>query len=810
MGRIGVRISGIERTLLNRLAESQAATELHALRLATGSKAPRPRDNPSAFLSLGRSQTRLSTINRVLENVASASSIVSQIQVNLAQIRTQLDTIRVKALEDENQGLSAQDRATNQAEIDTAVAEINRLATTDINGRRFLDGSANFSVQGRDPSQIRRVEVLSVGPPGTAVAAEPAELVYTGSNQQVAADATIRVRGELGTQSLSVDTAQSLKEVARAVNAQTKFTGVEATAKGNQLFLNSSTLGADAEIEVIVDSGTFAVTGGNGDGTAQGVDREFATLPAIAGRVLEPATRAELTYTGVAGEVTADATFTLTGNRGSATISVSTNGGSPNDTLLEVADRINLESHLTGVTAAAAGDTLTLSSIDFGSDALVQIDVTSGTFIQGSPGTVSDNGTDIIASINGQTLQGQEPARAAELIHTGVAGKATQAASFQLSGALGTQTINVAQDEDLTSVRDSINAVQNLTGVSATVEINDLVFTSTATGATSFVELERLSGSFDVFTENGLSLQTNIAAQPAILTHITPDGTIQESTTFDLTGTGTSAITLNVGDSLLVARDTINLDQATTGIVASVSGNSLVLTSQATGASAITRVDNVVAGTFAVIGGDVTGTAQGVNALARVEGLDAVEGRAAVRGNRVILEEGKGRYQIEFAEGFSGKFNTVTILPDAVGFSLSTNVGQRSFLPIPSLLSSELGGSTGALSQLVTGGSLSGLNTNAPLAVRVVDEALGFLDRVEGRVNGFANSAIASSSSLLTAFQEETQAAIDRASDIDEEEEQLLLDRQAVLFANTQVGLELISQQRSDLVSMLRRVVGLA
>ncbi len=52
MGRIGARLSGIERTLLNRLAEANAAATINSLRLATGQKIHAPSHGPSAFLAL--------------------------------------------------------------------------------------------------------------------------------------------------------------------------------------------------------------------------------------------------------------------------------------------------------------------------------------------------------------------------------------------------------------------------------------------------------------------------------------------------------------------------------------------------------------------------------------------------------------------------------------------------------------------------------------------------------------------------------------------------------------------------------------
>ena len=88
---------------------------------------------------------------------------MSKTQLALDQIRANLDVIRTKALEDENQTLTANQRAANQAAIDAAIVEINRLAASDINGRRVLDGSANFRFSGLNPSQVADLRVYSTG-----------------------------------------------------------------------------------------------------------------------------------------------------------------------------------------------------------------------------------------------------------------------------------------------------------------------------------------------------------------------------------------------------------------------------------------------------------------------------------------------------------------------------------------------------------------------------------------------------------------------------------------------------------------------
>lgn len=465
MGRISASLSGFELQLLHRLGEANAAAALSSLRAATGERILRPKDDPSGYIAVAGLQAELARVTTALGNVTSASSVVSRAQLTLDQIRTQLNTIRSSALADQDQTLSASARAANQAVIDAAITEINRLVASDAGGRSLLDGSADYRAEGVNAAQVRDLQVHALGP---------------------------------------------------------------------------------------------------------------ATSQTIDGTVTAAATQAQLVHSEAGATLAASAVFVLSGNRGSATITVT--AGESLDT---VATRINLESHLTGVTATVNGNDIELESIDFGSRASVAVSVSSGTFATTGTGL----GTNAAATINGRSLTGD--------------------------------------------------------------------------------------------------------------------------------------------------------------------GNTLSLS------------DN---------------------------GFEA---------------------SIELAAGFVGALDEITLDGQALTFAVSTDPGRVAQLAIPALHAARLGGLSGTLNQLATGGSLSGLNTNAPQAVRVVDEALAQLTLVEGRVDGFADATIDASSSLLSDLEEELVAAIDQINEVDDDEEELLQARYQALADNARAGLTLLALERSSIVELVRDLAGL-
>jgi flagellin-like hook-associated protein FlgL len=470
MARIGASLSGIERVLLNRWADAQAAIAISNLRLATEKDVNTPRDNPTAFVTLARYQSQLTAVTDTMAQVTAAGTMISQTQTSMGQIRSQLDTIRTELEKDENQALTADERAESQAKIDQAITKINEFSTTTINGRRLLDGSADYQISGQNRSQVAKLTVHSLFP---------------GSTQT------------------------------------------------------------------------------------------------ISGRVIEPGRQAQLVYTGTADdEVAATAEFTLTGSAGSVSLTVT--GG---ESLSDAAQRANDNSHKTGITATVVDNQLILRSVDYGSDATASIEVASGTF-------------------------------------------------------------------------------------------------------------------------------------------------------------------------------------------------------------------------------NVTGTGTGADAAVEINGLLCDDGQ--VHGNRVTLSQTGLQCEVEFTPTFVGQFDPVTVSGGGLTFSLQTDSRFQSTLAIPSLQAVQLGGLSGTLDQIASGGPYSGLGHNTSQALRIVDEALGQMDRVEGSVDGFYNSAITSSSALLSDLEDDLQTAIQQTDGFNEEEENTLIAENEGLASNALSGLTILNQQRSAVIDMIKHIAGLS
>lgn len=128
------------------------------------------------------------------------------------------------------------------------------------------------------------------------------------------------------------------------------------------------------------------------------LDKQTADDVAIAITIDSTATVATSNYTS--GALGSDTTVIITGQDGSAAISLSSGA-----TTQDITDAVNAVSYATGVTAArVSGTDVDFTTVDYGSAASVNIEVTTGDTNLDTGGDIT--GTDATATINGTTVTG--------------------------------------------------------------------------------------------------------------------------------------------------------------------------------------------------------------------------------------------------------------------------------------------------------------------------------------------------------------------------------------------------------------------
>jgi flagellin len=330
-------------------------------------------------------------------------------------------------------------------------------------------------------------------------------------------------------------------------------------------------------------------------------------------------------------------------------------------------------------------------------------------------------------------------------------------------------------------------------------------FRTTGMDSSEVRSLEVISVAANGQTISGEVLTT---AQQATLTYTGAAGLATADATFTLTGKlGSATIAVANNDPLDDVADAINAVSHQTGVTAAVDGNDLNLSSVDYGSRATVGVA-VASGTFNVTGG-TGGVDNGTDATARINGV-VYSGASSVDGNRFTVNANGLHFYIEFADSFTGQFDTITIDDQSVlNFALSDDPVRLTSLALPGVAPAYFSGRSGSLLDLASGGSLAGLGDNVSQAIRVVDESLVRLARIEGRVNGVANAAIAAAGELSSDLEEDLVAAIESIDKTDDIKEEVLLAKNQALANNAIASLAILSQQRTRIVDLIQQIAGL-
>jgi flagellin-like hook-associated protein FlgL len=305
--------------------------------------------------------------------------------------------------------------------------------------------------------------------------------------------------------------------------------------------------------------------------------------------------------------------------------------------------------------------------------------------------------------------------------------------------------------------------------------------------------------------ENDTSISGTVssAATRASVNYTGPSGNIANTATFNLTGKrGTAIISVTNGEALTAARDRINTESHNTGITASVSGNTMTIRSVDYGADAIVDID-VTSGTFST-----SGTTVGSDATVTINGISISSND--IDGNYVSYRDNGVNLTVDLQPGYSGAISSVAISDDYLPkFALSTRMSEQTKLALPGLFPELLGGVSGTLADIYSGGAFDGLGTNTSAALRIVDEAIGQLATIDGRISAFADITVASAGRLMDAFAEELETSLETLNTVDTNAETLILAKNESLAANTAAAISILQQQQNYILNIFRQQAGI-
>lgn len=263
-------------SLLNILNRTSAAQDNVTYQMATGHKINRGADDPAGLLAITSLDSELTAVNAGIQSNQRTDALLGVADGALTQVGSLLEDIQNLANQSSNDaGLTADELAANQAQIDDAIASIDRIVgNTQFNGLKLLDGSLGINTSVGTAGAITDVKVYSrtAGGDDTTltvqrVSAASAAAVTSVMTTSASEDTTFSVQGKLGTAVVTALSTENVSSVAYKINQAKAQTGVSATVSGTALNLSSTETGADAFVRTKLIEGS-----GVADGSDYGID----------------------------------------------------------------------------------------------------------------------------------------------------------------------------------------------------------------------------------------------------------------------------------------------------------------------------------------------------------------------------------------------------------------------------------------------------------------------------------------------------------------------------------------------------------
>jgi len=254
-------------------------------RLSTGLRINRGKDDPAGLIASENLRSELAAANSAVGNAERADQVVNIAEGGLQEISSLLTELQgLLTASASEAGLSAAEKEANQLQVDSILQTIDRIASaTNFQGEKLLNGNFDYSTT----NVGSELETFSVNGAKFNGSAQSVDIAVTQSAQTAglflsfggaAVDLagasgsafTIEIAGVDGNRELSFASGTTLADVASTINSFTEVTGVQATASGTGISINSVDFGSDAFVSVEVV--TAANVQGNGVYTFSATD----------------------------------------------------------------------------------------------------------------------------------------------------------------------------------------------------------------------------------------------------------------------------------------------------------------------------------------------------------------------------------------------------------------------------------------------------------------------------------------------------------------------------------------------------------
>ncbi|QDU57629.1 flagellin N-terminal helical domain-containing protein [Aeoliella mucimassa] len=333
----------------------------------------------------------------------------------------------------------------------------------------------------------------------------------------------------------------------------------------------------------------------------------------------------------------------------------------------------------------------------------------------------------------------------------------------------------------------------NITGTVTAQAIIDAI--SGIDGFTASLDGTNSTSGFTAAGTNYVEASDSAPGTAPTLTGGDNGGGLANDVVFELSGTNGSEV-LSFGEGTVIAdvAKGINLVSDATGVSATVNGTTLELTSNAYGTSASVEVS--VIDDIGALFTDARDT--GTDIVANVNGVSATGD-----GNELSINTATLDLSATIDPAFTGTAS-FSITGGGALFQLGPDVvsNQQARLGIGSVNTARLGGVSGKLYQLGTGGSAD-LTTDTTTAASIVEEAIDQVTSLRGRLGAFQRTTLETNQNALNDTLTNLTEAESSIRDADFAEETASLTRAQILVQSGTQVLAIANQNPQNALSLL-------
>jgi len=266
---IGTRILNTNTMNLNKSLE----------KLSTGLRINRGSDDPAGLIASENLRKQIRGTDTAVKNAERAATIVSTAEGALQEVSSMLLDVQALLGESANKGgVSSEEIDANQAQVDSIINSINRIAnTTEFADIKLLNGSLAYTTSGVVATRIDEATINSaklIDGAAMTVDIETTTLAETGRVQlsldgNLATAYNLEIGSSRGTSEITFAVAATSATMVSGINAIKEITGISAFVSGGTIFMDSVDYGSDAFVSVT------ELTTGNGQAGINGSAKDF-------------------------------------------------------------------------------------------------------------------------------------------------------------------------------------------------------------------------------------------------------------------------------------------------------------------------------------------------------------------------------------------------------------------------------------------------------------------------------------------------------------------------------------------------------